>query len=90
VRAVSPKQARRLREYAQLRAAFLVANPRCGFPSCDQPATDVHHRRGRIGPLLLDVAKWTAICRPHHSWVTEHPEAAVELGISELRIGGAA
>jgi len=93
MRAVAPKRARQLRAYRTLRDAFLAERPLCEFPSwpcCDQQATDVHHRRGRQGALLLDVTKWSALCRPHHSWVTEHPKAAVEMGISELRVGGAA
>jgi hypothetical protein len=93
MRAVALKRARQLCAYRTLRDAFLAERPLCEFPSwpcCSQPATDVHHRRGRVGALLLDVTKWSALCRAHHSWVTEHPKAAVELGISELRVGGAA
>jgi hypothetical protein len=46
--------------------------------------------QGRVGVLLLDVTRWAALCRAHHRWVTEHPAAAYNLGISERRIGGAA
>lgn len=90
MRAVSLKRQRQMREYRPLRLAFLDGK-RCEFPGgCTQPAADVHHRKGRIGALLLDVTKWSALCRPHHDWVGQHPAAAVEMGISELRIGGAA
>lgn len=90
MRAVSKKRARQMREYAQLRAGFLTANPRCGFPGgCTQPASDVHHRKGRVGVLLLDVTKWSALCRPHHGFLTEHPAIAYEMGMSERRTGDA-
>jgi hypothetical protein len=90
MRAVSVKRQRQMREYRPLRHAYLDGK-RCEFPGgCTQPASDVHHRRGRVGGLLLDVRHWSALCRTHHSFVTEHPKTAVEMGISELRIGGGA
>ena len=93
VRSRSPKRAKQEREYARLRHVFLEAHPRCEFRDADACllwATDVHHRRGRVGALLTDTRYWSALCRPHHRYVTEHPAKAYELGISERRIGGAA
>jgi hypothetical protein len=88
MRTVSRKRARQLRAYTKLRIDFLLAHPFCQFPGgCGNPTTEIHHRRGRCGPLYLDVATWSGLCSPHHRWVTEHPKAAVEMGISELRIG---
>ncbi len=88
MRAVAPKRARQLRLYRPLRDAFLADNPRCEFPGgCVQPSTDLHHRAGRRGLMLLDVTRWSALCHPHHAWITENPAAAVAMGISELRIG---
>lgn len=89
MRPVSKKRARELRAYRPLRDAFLAAHPRCTFPGgCVQQSTELHHRAGRRGAMLLDASKWSALCHAHHSWTTEHPAAAVEMGISELRIGG--
>lgn len=88
MRAVAPKRARQLRLYRPLRDAFLAANPRCAFPGgCVQPSTDLHHRAGRRGLMLLDVTRWSALCRSHHSFLTEHPTIAYEMGMSERRIG---
>ena len=88
MRAVSPKRARQLREYGKLRVAFLTGHPLCQL--CEERnATEVHHKRGRVGADLLDVDHWAALCRHCHAYVTEHPAEAIRLGISEPRIGRA-
>ena len=88
MRAVSPKRAALLRIYSKRRAVFLETHPRCSFPSgCAWPATEIHHRRGRVGALLLDEAHWSGLCNDHHRWTTEHPAIAYEMGISERRVG---
>ncbi len=80
------KRAAMERQYTKQRREFLHSRPQCEFPQCQQPATQVHHRRGRVGALLLDEEHWTAICGPHHQYVTEHPRHAYELGLSERRV----
>lgn len=75
----SDKTAARDAIYAVQRYAYLSRNPFCvakplGFGSCSTWATDVHHLRGRVGALMLDEGWWAALCRPCHSWVTDHPD----------------
>lgn len=90
MRAVSKKLAVARRQYAKQWAAFFAEPRGCEFPlGCDRLATQVHHRRGRIGALLTDERYWSALCGPCHRWVTEHPARAYDLGISERRIGQA-
>lgn len=55
LRAVSPKRVVQNRAYRSLRARFLTENPWCWFPGCGRRSQDVHHKRGRIGALLLAV-----------------------------------
>jgi hypothetical protein len=96
VRARSPKRAAQERVYRERARDFLYGTDRdqvrpCEFPKgCDRIAREVHHRKGRVGPLLLDERFWSALCKPCHAWVTGHPERSYELGISERRVGGAA
>jgi len=79
-----------MRIYSKRRRQFLEANPQCQFPNeCLNAATEIHHKRGRVGALYLDVSTWLAICAPHHRWATENPRAAVELGVSQHRVGAA-
>lgn len=83
----TPKRARQEREYAKLRKTFIEANPWCGWPlECGEPATEVHHRRGRVGALLTDPRYFAALCHDHHRYATEHPAIAYELGVSERRV----
>lgn len=95
MRRESPRRAAENRAYRKQRVEFLTENPLCQMPKwrdakCNEPATEVHHRRGRVGALLLDQRYWSAMCSRHHRYVTEHPAHAYSLGISERRIGGAA
>lgn len=89
MRAVSKRRAAQLRTYRKLRAEFLTEHPRCEFPHCGYPASEVHHKRGRVGRLYLATEHWLPMCSPHHRWTTEHPADAYELGVSERRVGAA-
>lgn len=42
--------------------------------------TEVHHTRGRMGPLLLDERFWIAVSADGHNWIHSHPAAARERG----------
>ena len=37
---------------------------------------EVHHKRGRLGPLLRDQRHWMAISKQGHRWVHAHPKEA--------------
>ena len=82
----SRKRAAAMRVYLKRREAYLTANPWCGV--CGGTATQVHHRRGRIGVLLLDESLWLPICAPCHQAVTDRPRWAIEQGYSLPRVGG--
>lgn len=87
MRAVSKKRAREQRIYTKLRAEHLEANPWCVWPlGCGQPATEIHHRRGRVGALYLATEHWSGLCHSHHQRATERPAEAYRLGISERRV----
>lgn len=82
------KRAAQMRVYRGLRRVYLEDHPACEFPiGCDGAATEIHHKRGRVGADLIDVTRWAGLCHDHHAYVTEHPTEAYELGISERRIG---
>jgi len=53
---------------------------------CTGHATDVHHKAGRVGDLLLDVTYWLAACRACHDWIERHPKEAKVIGFSLTRI----
>lgn len=90
MRAVSKKRQRELRVYKSCRLAYLEQHPRCEFPlGCDEPSTEIQHRRGRRGLRLLDVTWWAASCHGHNQWAEEHTGEAIDCGWL-VRIEGAA
>lgn len=84
----SPKRAKEEKEYSLLRKEFLTKNHMCQahLPCCTGMATDVHHKEGRIGKLLLDILKWLSVCRACHDWIENNPKEAKELGFSLNRV----
>lgn len=75
----STKRARQEHLYMLRRRVWLL-NKHC--ERCGRMATEVHHKAGRIGVLLLDETKWCALCHDCHVHVTEHPAEAYEQGFS--------
>ena len=88
IKPISPKMVNSLDEYSKRRIAFLAMHPGCQakLEGCTGAATDIHHKAGRIGALLLLISKWLAVCRSCHRWIEENPVEAKELGYSEDRI----
>lgn len=85
----SQKRSKEERLYLGKRIIFLQEHPMCQahLPGiCTEYSTDVHHKEGRIGELLLDDTKWLALCRSCHEWVEHNPEEAKEKGFSIKRI----
>lgn len=80
----SKKMVRAMEIYNRRRKAFLKANPVCAVTG--QPATEVHHKAGRIGPLLLDESLWLPVSRWAHRMIEENPEWAKENGYSVSRL----
>lgn len=67
IRSVSKKRATQLRVYRPKRDAFLETHRVCEYPDgCRKPGTELHHRMGRRGSLLLDERFWAAACHEHN------------------------
>lgn len=73
-----------MKDYNKQREVFLKDNPACGV--CCGIASQVHHKRGRIGKDLNDKRYWLPVCPDCHRWIEEHPEVAKEMGYSESRL----
>lgn len=86
VRRESANARRRREAYQRIRSAWFAdpSNRLCRFPFCRRRATDVHHKRGRLGLLLTDTRFWIPLCRRHHAWVGANPNQARELGLLAL------
>lgn len=80
LRRVSKKRASEGKEYQAVSRAFLVANPTC--QACyKEPATELHHKRGRIGKLLIDTRFFMAVDSDCHEFIHANPNRARELGL---------
>jgi len=99
LRKVSTKRALELKEYSKLRKAYLVDHPYCevwlrehateclktaGINGCPE-ATDIHHRKGRVGKMLLDTQYWLAVSREMHDNIHRNPKWAYAKGYLLLK-----
>jgi hypothetical protein len=81
---VSTKRQLDNKTYSVLRVKFLSENKIC--PITGTPTTDIHHKKGRVGSLFLDVRYWIALSRKGHKYVEEHPKWAKQNGYSLKRL----
>mgnify|MGYP003503850759 FL=1 len=83
------KRAKELEIYSKMRLVFLRENPNCQtngiIKGCTIKATEVHHKKGKIGNLLITESNFLSICRSCHRWVTDNSKEAVEMGLSDKR-----
>lgn len=88
IKKVAEKRKYSLTQYYADRAVFLKSRPLCevGLSCCKKKATEIHHAAGRENHLLNLQAYWVPICRPCHTWITEHSKEAIEMGFSVRRI----
>lgn len=82
----SKKRAKQETEYSKVRRIYLEHFPVCEVWNCGLKSTQIHHRMGRIGPLLIDVNHFLAVCDTCHSYIENHPLWAKEQGYSESRL----
>lgn len=86
IRPRSNKRAAQERRYSKLRKVFLFTHPTCEVKGCGCEATEIHHRKGKIGDLLTDERWFLAVCRPHHIYIELNPALAKEHGYSLSRL----
>jgi hypothetical protein len=80
----SSKRAGEEREYLRRREKYLLMHPEC--ECCGGEATELHHKAGRIGKLLINVMYFMAVCRECHVWIEQNPLEAKEQGYSINRL----
>ena len=76
--------------YSILSKQYLKDHPTCEakIPGvCSgSPSNQVHHKKGRIGELLLDTRYFLATEDNCHKYIEEHPDFAKEQGFSLSRL----
>jgi len=83
---VSKKRSVEQLQYTVLRTEFLAKKENQICPITKEKTTDVHHKKGRIGSLFLDIRFWLAVSRSGHKMIEENPEWAIENGYSLSRL----
>lgn len=83
----SKKMIANLKIYNVLRKDYLKDHPicECGRNGCKRKSVDIHHKKGR-GIYLNEIKYWLAVARECHTWITEHPKEAMELGLIISRL----
>ena len=74
----TPKRQRQEALYSVQRIAYLTENPLCEV--CRMDATDIHHKKGRIGELLIQPEYFLSVCRSCHDRIHQNPAWAYEQG----------
>lgn len=87
----SKKRAKEERDYSTVRKEYLEEHPICEVCIRENnpykyPATEIHHKKGRIGPLLTDSRYFLAVCRDHHEFIENNPKWAKLKGYSINRL----
>jgi hypothetical protein len=68
--------------YSKLRKVYLNRPENKICPIKGVPTTEVHHKKGRIGTLLIEIEFWVALSREGHDYVEDNPVWAKENGYS--------
>ena len=86
IKNVSDKKLIELKEYRIVRDRYLKENPVCEFEGCGSREVELHHKKGKVGKLLVDPRYFCSLCRNHHRYIEENPILAKELGLSVDRL----
>ena len=73
-------------KYIVLRIEFLGKKENEICPITNKKTTEIHHKKGRVGSLFLDVRYWLAVSREGHRMIEENPEWAKKEGYSLSRL----
>ena len=61
-------------KYIVLRIEFLGKKENSICPVTGEKTTEIHHKKGRVGSLFLDIRYWLAVSRKGHKKIEENPE----------------
>lgn len=88
IKKVSKKQLENLKEYRKVRDEFMKQNRTCQarLQGCTVKATDLHHKKSRIGDLLTDTKFFMAVCRQCHNKIEDGGAWVYEQGLKIKRL----
>jgi hypothetical protein len=80
----SQKEAQK--QYKKIARQYITTHPKCQTKGCKSPSECVHHKKGRVGDLLLDTKYFMAVCLDCHRKIEENPDWAKENNYSLSRL----
>lgn len=83
---ISERRKHELKKYTSVRKEYLEAHPLCEVCKLNK-ATEIHHKKGKIGKLLNEKEFFLATDSSCHRLIEENPEWAYKNGYSLLRVG---
>ena len=86
IKKVSDKRKTENKDYTKVRKVFLESLIFCQVKGCKGLATEVHHKKGRIGKLLTDISYFLGVCRECHNKIELEPKWGKENGYSLNRL----
>lgn len=84
IKKVSKSRSKELSVYDRERIRYMNSHAFCEV--CGKRATDIHHKKGRVGKLLTDKRYFLAVCRECHSRIETDPQWAKDKGYSLSRL----
>ncbi|WGQ15607.1 hypothetical protein [Sphingobacterium faecium] len=84
IKKVADKRKKEIVMYLKARLDHLNENPNCEV--CGLSATEIHHKRGKIGKLLYDKRYFMSVDRMCHDKIENNPEWAKEQNYSVSRL----
>lgn len=82
IRPVSKARSKQVKLYSKLRKIHLIEVPVCEVCK-SRAASEIHHKRGRIGELLNDRTHFLSTCEVCHRLIHKAPKWAAEKGYIE-------
>lgn len=87
IRQISKNQAKLNAIYNKMHGPYLEKRLECAVKSknCTFYSQEIHHKKGRIGQLLITESNFLPICQSCHHFININSKQAIELGFSERR-----
>jgi hypothetical protein len=83
IRPRSRRMSKLMAYYRKRKAEYLTLNWQCEVHRDGTPhqATQIHHKRGKIGPLRFDERFWAGVCFSGHRFIDDNKQLARECGL---------
>lgn len=86
IKVISNKRKEEKKEYDKKRKLYLIEHSICEVKECNNKATQIHHKVGRVGNNYTDESTFLAVCASCHKQIEENPQWAKDNNYSINRL----